>query len=181
MHLFNLRNQESSPHNNLYKTSFYTPTFGEVSHGKYIYYPPNYLYPKQRRTAFPNNEYQSISYLQPLPPNIDVAYVSSISQKPKFGAQKSKKKYYWTPKVSSKKNRFYPKHNQMKKKLIYHEKFRSPEPVYLNTQIEPTKAFSDLPIQRLFDKPLIASEEAAMSYECTECDKRGMDCMVVMA
>ena len=35
------------------------------------------------------------------------------------------------------------------------------------------------PIRRLFDKPLIASPEAAMSSECIECDERGKDCMLV--
>ena len=35
------------------------------------------------------------------------------------------------------------------------------------------------PVQRLFEKPLIASPEAAMSSECIECDERGMSCMVV--
>ena len=59
-----------------------------------------------------------------------------------------------------------------------HETIRRPEKFDVSFQVDPSNTRPQ-PIQRLFDKPLIASEEAAMSYECIECDKRGMDCMLV--
>ena len=58
------------------------------------------------------------------------------------------------------------------------ETIRRPENLDVSFQVDPSNSRPQ-PIQRLFDKPLIASEEAAMSYECIECNKRGMDCMLV--
>ena len=37
----------------------------------------------------------------------------------------------------------------------------------------------DIPINRIFDKPLIASPAQAMSSECLECDEKGKDCFMV--
>ena len=37
----------------------------------------------------------------------------------------------------------------------------------------------DVPMTRIFDKPLIASPAQAMSSECLECDEKGKDCFMV--
>ena len=171
---FILWNLEPLSERSLYKTSFYTPSspFDKISEGRYIYLPPNHFVPKRRKTVYNNDEFNTISYFKQLPPNIKVAYISN-EFRPKKKIRKPPEKYHWNL------NSFLTNHgHNIWNDPVKHETIRRPEKFDVSFQVDPSNTRPQ-PIQRLFDKPLIASEEASMSYECIECDKRGMDCMLV--
>ena len=48
-----------------------------------------------------------------------------------------------------------------------------------NTSAASSSSTGGFPINRIFDKPLIASPAQAMSSECLECDEKGKDCFMV--
>ena len=172
---FILWNLEPLSERSLYKTSFYTPSspFDKISEGRYIYLPPNHFIPKRRNTLNNKDEYNTISYLKQLPPNIKVAYISNKLFRSEKKIRKPPVKYHWNLNTVSTNHGHNTWNDPIKKETI-----RRPENVDVSIKVGPSNTHPQ-PIQRLFDKPLIASEEASMSYECIECDKRGMDCMLV--
>ena len=165
----------------LYQTPFdIQPTpFNRISRGKYIYFPPNHLIPKRRKPPFEYNDYEPISYIKPIREKIKVAYVTQSLPEPKYKRHRPHKKYYWSSNDLSKYKQNYVRLNPKENEVTYDNPIRFPNNVYVKTVPDVTKSKVQ-PLKRLFDKPLIASEEAAMSYECMECDKRGMDCMLVI-
>ena len=162
----------------MYQTPFdiQPPPFNRISRGKYIYFPSNDLITKPRTTPFEYDDYEPISYIKPLHDKIRIAYVNQGLPKSKYKRHPPHEKYYWSSNGLSKYKQDYVRINPEEKEMSYDNAQRFPNNIYVKSV---TKT-QDQPLKRLFDKPLIASEEAAMSYECIECDKRGMDCMLVL-
>ena len=162
----------------VYQTPFdiKPPPFNQISRGNYIYFPSNELIPKPKTTPFEYDDYEPISYIKPLHDKIRVAYVSQGRPKSKYKRHRPIKEYYGSSNGLSKYKQDYIRNNPKKNEATYDNAQKFQNNIYFKS-ITKTQ---DQPLKRLFDKPLIASEEAAMSYECMECDKRGMDCMLVI-
>ena len=85
---------------------------------------------------------------------------------------------YWEKRKPTKTN-YYAKINAYKEDPIIYQTKTTQRHVKHHGFENGLNSINNQPIRRLFDKPLIASPEAAMSSECLACDKRGMDCMMV--
>ena len=179
----------------LYSTAFRNTPI-DISHGEYYKLPQNYT-PSSSKHPLPSRK----DYLNYTLPIRSGQLLDSIYKKQQTYRRIARNK--WTKRIPARYSRpaalipykhrhvFHktstrdPYINQWKSylssttpqknhQIIYRERTRDPyikHSTFENVMNEP--------IRRLFDKPLIASPEDAMSSECRECDERGMDCMLV--
>ena len=155
---------EPSRIDSLYETEYHEPPFDNISHGKFIYLPKKYIYLSQKTNNFHDEEYDKVR------PDI-----LRNDLKQNYNDWKS-----YVMKKLPKKHRYYPNYSPYKnhREYMYNVKGGYSSVKNYNTNTAAMKS-KPPPIRRLFDKPLIASPEAAMSSECIECDERGKSCMLV--
>lgn len=149
-----------------------------IPQGKYFYFPPNYLYFKSKGKRFHQNFNKVYPQNKPikLRPNYSITkWRSKLNPKLRY---KQMMREYWEKRVP-KKSYYYPNINTHKEdQRMYPTKATKYQIKHYGIE-NALNVINNQPIRRLFDKPLIASPQAAMSSECVACDKSGMDCMLV--
>ena len=146
--------------------------------GKYFYFPQDYFYFKSKSKRF----HQNLNNVYP--PNKSIRFRPNYSitkwrskPNPKL-RYKQMMREYWEKSIP-KTNHYYANINTYKEDQIIYPTKTTQHHIKHYGIGNALNAINNQPIRRLFDKPLIASPQDAMSSECVACDKRGMDCMLV--
>ena len=148
-----------------------------IPQGKYFYLPAEYLYFKPKDSRFHQNFNQG--HHQNKSTKFRRNYGNTNWRSKAYPKLRYKQimKGYWDKRLP-KKNHYHDKINLQNEDQMYPAKTTQLGIIHYGIE-NALNGINNQPVRRLFDKPLIASQQAALSSECVTCDKKGMDCMLV--